>query len=189
MNKNLKYLSESAIIAAVYIVLTLIFQPISFGQLQFRIAEALTILPALTPAGIPGIFIGCLLANLLGGGHWIDIVFGSLASLLAAWLTRVLAKRLRLDENSTEKYSRKELFRTPKLYLFPLPTIIINSLVVGFYIPIIYPAGDATLAVFLFSMLTVGLGQVIITYLLGLPLYIATREFFVNRGIINYEKR
>ena len=61
------FLVQSAMIAAIYVVLTIVFAPISFGQIQFRIAEALTILPAFTPAAIPGLFVGCLIGNILGG--------------------------------------------------------------------------------------------------------------------------
>ncbi|MBQ1892079.1 MAG: QueT transporter family protein, partial [Firmicutes bacterium] len=61
-------IAYGAVIAAVYVVLTIVFQPISFGEVQLRVAEALTILPMFTPAAIPGLFVGCLLANMLGGG-------------------------------------------------------------------------------------------------------------------------
>ena len=77
-------LTRAGMIAALYIVLTMIFQPISFGPVQFRISEALTILPALTVDAVPGLFIGCVLANLLGHGVWFDVLFGSLATLIAA---------------------------------------------------------------------------------------------------------
>ena len=60
-NKNVSYLTQAAMIAAIYVVLTIVFAPISFGEIQVRIAEMLTILPIFTPAAIPGLFIGCLL--------------------------------------------------------------------------------------------------------------------------------
>ena len=81
-----KYLTHAAIIAAVYVVLTIIFAPISYGQVQVRISEALTVLPYFTPAAIPGLFIGCIIANIYGGAGIIDIIFGSLATLFAAFL-------------------------------------------------------------------------------------------------------
>ena len=77
-------LTQGAAIAALYVVLTLIFAPISFGEMQVRISEALTILPLFTPAAIPGLFVGCILANLLGGAIVWDVVFGSLATLIGA---------------------------------------------------------------------------------------------------------
>ena len=73
------FLVQSAMIAAIYVVLTIVFAPISFGQIQFRIAEALTILPAFTPAAIPGLFVGCLIGNILGGAILPDIIVGSMA--------------------------------------------------------------------------------------------------------------
>ena len=76
------FLVQSAMIAAIYVVLTIVFAPISFGQIQFRIAEALTILPAFTPAAIPGLFVGCLIGNILGGAILPDIIVGSKATLL-----------------------------------------------------------------------------------------------------------
>ena len=66
-SKKILFMTQAAMIAAIYVVLTLIFQAISFGEIQVRIAEALTILPAFTPAAIPGLFIGCLIGNIIGG--------------------------------------------------------------------------------------------------------------------------
>ena len=66
-NKNVSYLTQAAMIAAIYVVLTIVFAPISFGEIQVRIAEMLTILPIFTPAAIPGLFIGCLIGNITGG--------------------------------------------------------------------------------------------------------------------------
>ena len=80
-----------AMIAAAYVALTLLFAPISFGPMQVRVAEALTILPMFTPAAVPGLFLGCFLANLFGDAIVLDVIFGSLATLLGAvggWLLR-----------------------------------------------------------------------------------------------------
>ncbi len=75
----------SAVIAALYAALTLLLAPISYGDWQCRVSEALTLLPMLIPQAIPGLFVGCILANLLGpSAGVIDIVFGSLATLIAA---------------------------------------------------------------------------------------------------------
>ena len=82
-----KFLAQAALIAAIYTVLTLIFQPISFGAVQFRISEALCILPVFTVSAVPGLFVGCFLANFLSGAAPLDIVFGSLASLIGAYGT------------------------------------------------------------------------------------------------------
>ena len=73
-NKNAAFLTQAAMIAAIYVVLTYVFAPISFGEIQVRIAEALTILPLFTPAAVPGLFIGCLVGNIIGGALLPDIV-------------------------------------------------------------------------------------------------------------------
>ena len=72
--KKTRNLVHAALIAAVYIVLIMVFRPISFGPIQFRIAEALCVLPYFTPAAIPGLFIGCLISNLLGGAMLMDVI-------------------------------------------------------------------------------------------------------------------
>lgn len=82
----------AGLIAAVYAVLGLAFYPISFGVYQVRVAEALTVLPFMTRAAIPGLFIGCMLANVYGGQGWQDIIFGSVITLAAAVLTRLTGK-------------------------------------------------------------------------------------------------
>ena len=90
-NKSTLFLVQAALIAAVYVVLTLVFAPFSYGEIQVRISEALTILPYFTPAAIPGLFVGCILANLLGGAIPLDIAFGSIATLIGAVFTKWLA--------------------------------------------------------------------------------------------------
>lgn len=77
-------MTYAAAISAIYIVLTMVFAPISFGPIQFRISEALCILPFFTPAAIPGLFIGCFLSNLLCGAAVLDVVFGSIPTLIGA---------------------------------------------------------------------------------------------------------
>jgi len=94
MNKN-RYLVHAASIAAVYAVLTIAFAPLSYGQIQVRFAEALTILPFFTSAAIPGLFVGCIVANFFGPGGMLDVVFGSAATLIAAYISyKMPAKRL-----------------------------------------------------------------------------------------------
>lgn len=81
------FIVRAAVIAALYAALTLALYPISFGAVQFRVSEALTLLPVLMPEAIPGLFVGCLLANLIGAATVWDVVFGSLATLIAAFMT------------------------------------------------------------------------------------------------------
>ena len=81
-NKGTQFLVEAAAIGAIYVVLTVLFAPLSYGEVQIRFSEALTILPFFTPAAIPGLFVGCIIANLFGGAIPVDIIFGSIATLI-----------------------------------------------------------------------------------------------------------
>ena len=134
MNKNrrnIQLLTQGAIIAALYVALTVAFQPISFGAIQFRISEALTIMPLFTPAAITGLFIGCLLANLLGGAVIIDVIAGSAATLIGAVFGYVLRKNR---------------------WLVPIPAVIANTLIIP--LVLIYGYGEPlpyyVLAVYIF---------------------------------------
>lgn len=147
INKHLLLMVQGALIAAVYVALTFVFAPLSFSQIQVRISEALTILPAFTAAGVPGLFIGCLLANLLAGAPIPDIIFGSLATLIGAVGTRMLRHR--------------------SMYFAPLPPIIANALIVPFVLKYAY---GIPLPILL-MMLTVGAGEVLSCGVLGLVLY------------------
>ncbi len=91
-NKTTLYIANGAMIAAIYVVLTLLLAPISYGAMQVRISEALCILPMFTSSAIPGLFMGCLLANLLGGAVIWDVIFGSLATLIGAAGSYLLRK-------------------------------------------------------------------------------------------------
>ena len=93
-SNKVTFLTQAAVIAAIYVVLTIIFAPFSFGEVQVRISEALTVLPFFTPAAIPGLFVGCIIANLFGGAIPADIIFGSIATLLGALGTYALRKNL-----------------------------------------------------------------------------------------------
>ena len=92
-DKKVQFIVEAAAIAAIYVVLTVVFSAISFGEVQLRFSEALTILPYFTPAAIPGLFVGCLIGNLFGGAIPLDIIFGSLATLIGACGTYALRKQ------------------------------------------------------------------------------------------------
>ncbi len=140
-------IAQGAIIAAAYVVLTVAFAPISFKEIQVRISEALTILPVFTPAAVPGLAVGCLLANILGGAALPDIVFGSLATLLGAVGTRFLRNR--------------------KPVLAVVPPIVSNMLIVPFVIRYAY----GVLLPIPLMMGTVGLGEIISCGILGLLLY------------------
>lgn len=107
-----RFLTETGIIAALYAALTLALQPIAFGAVQLRISEALCVLPFFTPAAIPGLFLGCAAANALGSQMGLlDVIFGSLATLLAALVTYMIPQKFK--------------------YLAPLPAVISNGIIIG----------------------------------------------------------
>jgi len=168
MRFSTRQITQSAIIAALYLVVTIAFAPISYSMVQFRVSESLMLLSAITPTAIPGLFIGCVIANLYGGLGFIDIVFGSIATLLAAMLTWHLSRKT------------ASLRRNIRLPLLPLPTIIINGIIVGGYLPFLIPEirdlSDSFALVLGISMGSVMLGQLVVTYILGLPLYIAIKR-------------
>lgn len=91
-SRVVKGIVRGALVAAAYVAVSYALAPISFGPLQFRVAEGLTLLPILFPEAVPGLFVGCLVANLIGPYGLPDIVFGSLTTLVAAIITRVFRR-------------------------------------------------------------------------------------------------
>lgn len=152
-NKNVLFMTQAAMIAAIYVVLTYVFAPISFGEVQIRVAEALTILPAFTPAAIPGLFIGCLIGNILGGAIIPDIVFGSIATLIGAIFTYI--------------------FRNQNRFLAPLPPILSNTVIV----PFVLRYGYGVALPIPFMMLTVGVGEIVGCGILGMVVYMALYKY------------
>ena len=140
---TVKNLCFAAITAALYAGITLLFQPISFGAVQFRISEALTLLPIMFPQAIPGLTIGCLLANLLGSATPWDIVLGTLASLWAAYSTYLLRKNI---------------------WIAAIPPVACNALVIGLMLHFVFELP------LLETMFSVGFGQAVVVYILGVPL-------------------
>ena len=137
--RNLVY---GALIAAIYVVLTMVFRPISFGPIQFRISEALCILPYFTPAAIPGVFLGCLISNMLGGAVMMDVVFGSLATLIGAVGSWILRKNR---------------------YLVSVPPILSNTIIIPWVLKFAYGSED----LIWYMMVTVGIGEVLAIGVLG----------------------
>ena len=150
MNRNLRFLCRGALVAALYVVLTWLCALVGLdkGVIQMRLSEALCVLPAFTGAAVPGLFVGCLLANLLTGSALPDIVFGSLATLIGA-LGAYLLRRHK--------------------WLVPPPTVLANMLIIPFVLRFAYGA-EGTIPYF---MLTVGAGEVISAYICGMLLYAA----------------
>ena len=147
---DIRFLARAAVIAALYAAVTLLLAPISYGPLQFRVSEALTLLPILTPAAVPGLFVGCAIANLLSPTVTaLDVVFGSLATLAAALLTRRLRERP---------------------LLAAAPPVLVNAVAVGALLSYAYNLP------FWLTALEVGAGQLGVLYALGLPLFYALRH-------------
>ena len=149
-----RYVASAALIAALYVVLTTIssLMGLSSGVIQVRFSEALTILPAFTPAAIPGLFIGCLISNIIAGGVIWDVIFGSVATLIGAVGTYLLKR---------------------KKWLVPLPPILANMAIVPLILIFAYGVPDS----YWFTLITVGAGEIISCGILGMILYFAINEY------------
>ncbi|MBE7039861.1 MAG: QueT transporter family protein [Ruminococcaceae bacterium] len=145
MVRKTKHIVMSAVIAAIYAVMTLSLYVISYGPIQFRLSEALTILPVFTANAIPGLTIGCIIANIMGGYGIMDVVFGGVATLLAAVCTRVFRK------NS---------------FMALFSPVFFNSLIVGPMLYFVVPESKSLL----FNIFTVGAGEFVVCFAVGYPL-------------------
>ncbi len=178
MNRRSTYIARAGIIAALYAALTVValtlFQGLAWGPVQFRISEALCALSLLDPAAIPGLALGCVIANLIniaiagtGPAGLLDVVFGSLATLLGA----MWAWRFR---------------KNPWLGL--AGPVLANAFIVAAYLPLLLAAygyytvpftdislGGAYVPLYLFGIVAIGLGEAVVVYGLGMPLYRALR--------------
>ena len=148
---SLAYITEASAIAALYTVITIAIGPLGSAAIQCRIPEAMCILAIFTPAAIPGLTIGCLVSNIATGCLWQDVLFGTLATLIGAIGARMLRRIW---------------------WLTPLPTVVANTLIIPFVLAYAYHAEEGIP----FLMLTVGIGEVISAYVLGIALYFALRK-------------
>ena len=151
------YLCHAAMIAALYVLLTLLAQMLGLGSemIQVRFSEMLCLLPILLPAAIPGVTVGCFLANLLTGAVWLDVLVGPIATLIGAIGTYLLRKNR---------------------WLAALPPVLSNALIIPFVLAYGYGAEEAIWMM----MLTVGIGEVLSIYVLGMLLF-HTVEPFLRR--------
>lgn len=162
-----RFLALGAVIAALYAVLTYAAAAmnLAYGPIQFRFSEALTILPALTPAAVPGLALGCLISNLASPLGMVDWVFGTTATLLAAVTTK-LVSGIRFRGVSV---------------LAPLPPVLANALIVGLELACLSEAGtfsptNFSFAAFSAGALSVGIGELVVCYALGLPLLVLLQK-------------
>ncbi len=156
MNKT-KFLTQAAMIAAIYVVLVEVFKPFSYGIMQVRIAEVLTVLPYFTPAAVPGLTVGVIISNIIGPYGPLDIVVGSLATLIAAYFTYKMRKKI----------------------LAPLPPIVVNAIIIGFMLYYIF-LGSPDETPLLAIMGWVALGQTIVCYGLGYPFMLILDKYKKN---------
>lgn len=159
--KKTNFLVTAALIAALYAALTYAaaLLNIAYGEIQFRFSEALTILAAVTPAAIPGLTVGCFLGNITSPYGMVDIICGTLATFIAAVLSYM---------------TRKVQFKGLPLLsaLFP---VIANAIIVGLEITLFMPEGFK-LGAFLLCAAQVGAGELVVCYVLGIPLYAALKK-------------
>ena len=156
MKRNkVSFITEGAIIAALYVALTYLAFSVNLasGPIQVRFAEALSVLPFFTSAAIPGLFIGCLIANIATGCVIWDIFFGSIATLIGALVA----------------YS----IRNTSRWLVPIPNILANTLIVPFVL--IYAYGEAT--AYYFLLISIALGEIISSGALGMVLLFALNKY------------
>jgi len=157
---NIRKIVFAGVLAALYAALTVSLSPISYGNFQFRAAEALMVLPFFFPFSVWGLFIGCILANIISP-YPLDIVVGSLASLIAGFCTMQIGK---MGKNSVSVKA-----------LACFPPVIINAIFIGLLIAF-YMVGFSDLPTFFatafVSGIQVGFGQLVVLYVIGLPLLI-----------------
>ena len=157
----------SAVIAAMYAVLTYVAAAmnLAYGPVQFRFSEALTLLAVFTPAAIPGLTLGCLISNLGSPLGIVDWICGPLATLAAAMCT----------------YAVRNIRWKKMPVLAPLPPVIFNALIIGFEIAClsdvgVFAFGNASWGGFLGGALSVGIGELVVCYALGIPLVLAVER-------------
>lgn len=152
-NDKIKYITRAGVIAAIYVVLTVVLGEFSYGHIQVRVSEALTILPLIDNAAIPGVFVGCMLANIFGGYGLADIVFGSLITLIAAYLTS----------------------KMPNKILAVIPPVVLNAIFVSIWVSKLqgFPYG--------LTVITIGLGEFFSVAGLGMLVLIAIDRIRVRK--------
>ncbi|MCR5593511.1 MAG: QueT transporter family protein [Saccharofermentans sp.] len=152
--KRIRLVVYSGVLAALYVVLTLPVAQYAFGPIQFRLAEALTVLPIFAFGYIPGVSLGCFLANLLNPSNLgpVDIIGGTAATLIAGILSRLIGKRNK--------------------FLGIIPPVLVNGLIVGGYLPFLLldPGSEITGAAVIVSMLEVAVSEAFVMMIIGIPL-------------------
>jgi uncharacterized membrane protein len=154
------FLARTAIITALYVALSLLVMPLSFGFIQVRISEGLTLLALIMPESIPGLYLGCIISNLVGGCAPLDIIFGSLVTLVAAVLTFLSGKII-----------KKTWLKILVGGIFP---VLLNAL----FLPLIWYYCYGKLEfIYIVQAGIIFLGQALAVYLVGTPLYLVVKKY------------
>ena len=171
-NNKVAFLAQAAVIAALYTALTYVAAAmnLAYGAVQFRFSEALTLLPIFTPAAVPGLALGCFISNLASPFGPVDWIFGTLATLLAAICTRAVRN--------------VELKKIP--WLAPFMPVIFNAVIIGFEVACfsaadIFAFSNFSFEAFISIGLSVGIGQFLMCYGLGIPLVIMIRKTKIDK--------
>ena len=166
--KSTVFIVKSAVIAALYAIMTVVISPLSYGMVQCRFSESLIMLCAFTPAAIPGLTVGCLVANIFSFNP-IDMICGTTATLLSAVVGYMLRK--------------VKIGGIP--WLTPLPAVIFNMIIIGLELSVYLPIeGHGFLVGFFIQALSVFIGQVIACYIFGVPVYMLINKTGLKK-IIN----
>lgn len=161
-----KQLVSAALIAALYAVLTYVSAALglAYGNIQFRLSEALNVLALFTPAAIPGLTIGCIISNIASPFGILDVIVGSAATLLSSSVIWLISK-------ANKSWAP---------FVSVLPPTVFNAVLIGLEITLFMPSGTATLTAFFISALEVGLGEAAVCTVLGVPLYYALKNKIKN---------
>lgn len=158
--KNIKFIVFNGIVAALYVVFTAPFANIAYGPIQVRIAEVMTVFPIFSGGMIPGVTLGCFIANLINPGNLgpVDIIGGSLATLIAGILSFIIGKKNK--------------------WLGLIPPIVVNGIIVGGYLPflLVDPGSTVTFEAVIISMLSVAGSEAVLLLVLGIPLILAIEK-------------
>ena len=159
---NTRTIALSGIVAAVYAVITIVW-PLSYGSVQYRLSEALCVLPAFVPVTGIGLTVGCLVANLFSTVSALDIVIGTIATAIGCVFTT----------------------RCKKVWAMPLPTVISNTVLVGAMLAFVY-SPDALLQGFVVNAAGVAFGELVVLYALGVPLavYLKKSNVLTRAGLM-----
>lgn len=161
--KKTSYLARCSLIAAAYAVLTIAFPALSYGPVQVRVSEALCILPFFMPEAVWGLTVGCFVANLVGVTMGVTLPWDVLIGTLATFISVVITRKIRIK------------------WLVPLPTVISNAVLVGIMLTYIILPSSETVPLW-YNIMTVGAGEVIACYGLGIPLFSVMEKVFGRKN-------